>query len=276
MILLEETKYSQVIEPLKTVTINHLFVKAVLEYHIQGKVYVDNVIHPKTFYVVHPYGMSLLFGDCNNMEFNKQLRNYALNIDHSRTNFEWMQAFPENWHPVIEQLFDGKIISQKDNTANIEYGMVEVNGRVNFRFNREKYLKFKSELLLPDFPIIRTDSKVFQEIKGAVVPANFWNNADDFVSRGMGFTVIIDDKPASTAYSAFVIDNKLEIGIETMAEFRGKGLAQYSCSALIDYCIEMGYEPVWSCKRENNASYQLAQKLGFEPILEIPFYRLSK
>jgi hypothetical protein len=35
-------------------------------------------------------------------------------------------------------------------------------------------------------------------------------------------------------------------------------------------------EPVWACRLENDGSYKLAQKLGFEPVLEIPYYRLSK
>ena len=81
---------------------------------------------------------------------------------------------------------------------------------------------------------------------------------------------------ASTAYSVFLHDDKLKLVIETVEEFRGKGFAQRSCSGMIDYCIANHYEPVWACKLENTGSYHLAQKLGFEPVLEIPFYRLCK
>jgi RimJ/RimL family protein N-acetyltransferase len=82
-------------------------------------------------------------------------------------------------------------------------------------------------------------------------------------------------KLASTAYSAFILEKKLEIGIETLEEFRGKGYAYHTCCALIGHCIENGLEPVWACKLENNASFRLAQKLGFVRCAEIPYYRLG-
>ena len=112
-------------------------------------------------------------------------------------------------------------------------------------------------------------------MKGSVVPMNFWNNAEEFYNNGIGFSLIYENKVASTSYSAFLHDDKLELGIETMEEFRGKGFAQFTCSALIDYCLENNFEPVWACRLENTGSYKLAQKLGFEPIKRIPYYRLS-
>jgi hypothetical protein len=84
MILLEENAYYKILEPLKKVTINTLFARTVIEKHLQGKVFVDDVNAPNTFYVVHPYGMSLLFGNLDNDEFNRQFRQYALNKDKSR------------------------------------------------------------------------------------------------------------------------------------------------------------------------------------------------
>jgi RimJ/RimL family protein N-acetyltransferase len=71
-----------------------------------------------------------------------------------------------------------------------------------------------------------------------------------------------------------VHDNYLELGIETVEAYRGKGLAQSVCSALIDYCLQNNYEPVWSCRFENTASYRLAQKLGFEPVSTRTYYKL--
>jgi len=112
-------------------------------------------------------------------------------------------------------------------------------------------------------------------MKGSVAPSSFWDSADDFFENGIGFSLFYENKLASTAFSAFIHDDKLEIGIETIEAFRGKGFVKYVCSSLIDYCLENGYEPIWSCRKENINSYKLAQKLGFEPIKEIPFYRLS-
>jgi len=78
----------------------------------------------------------------------------------------------------------------------------------------------------------------------------------------------------STAFSAFVHGHLLELGIETLAGFYGRGFAQFTCSALIDYCLENNLEPVWACRLENTGSYKLAQKLGFEVEHLLPYYQL--
>jgi RimJ/RimL family protein N-acetyltransferase len=108
-----------------------------------------------------------------------------------------------------------------------------------------------------------------------VVPKYFWKDAEHFYKSGKGFSLIYENRVASTAYSSFIHDNLLELGIETIESYRGKGFAVLTCSSLIDYCLNNNYEPVWACRLENVGSYNLAQKLGFEPTLYIPFYRLN-
>jgi RimJ/RimL family protein N-acetyltransferase len=112
-------------------------------------------------------------------------------------------------------------------------------------------------------------------MKGTVVPSYFWNDADHFLDKSIGFTALHDGRIAATAYAAFIIDKSLEIGIETVEEFRGMKLAQVTCSSLIDYAIENNYEPIWACRLENTGSYLLAQKLGFEPTVYRPYYKLA-
>jgi len=123
--------------------------------------------------------------------------------------------------------------------------------------------------------IVRTTKEMFRNMQGSVIPKYFWKDEDQFQNTGIGYSLIYDEEVVSTAFSSFRIDNQLEIGIETLERCRGKGLALYVCSALINYCIENALEPIWSCRIENIASYQLAHKLGFAPSLFIPYYRLS-
>lgn len=276
MKLLEKQDYKILTEPLKKVTINNLFARSVVEHKVTGKILVDDPGNPQTFYVVHPYGMTLLFGDCNNEAFNSSFRDYSLNIHHVRVTHEWMQAFPGNWDNVLRELFKDHLIKSTENKAKEETGIIELNTRVNFRFNRDKYLNFRKTNLAPDIRIVRTDKRIFRDMKGSVVPFYFWDSEDDFLKNGVGFSLFYKDKLASTAYSSYIHDNKFELGIETVEAFRGKGFAEYTCSALIDYCIENNYEPIWACRLENIGSYKLAQKIGFIPSAEIPYYRLSK
>lgn len=276
MKLLDKNSYYKLTEPLKKVSINNLFARSVVEQCVEGTIYVDNYDNPQTYYVIHPYGMSLLFGNWQNDEFNSSFKEYALNTVHNRDKHEWMQAYPDNWDSVLNNLFKDCLINSSNNIEKKENGIIELNTRVNFKFNSEKYLNFRKKLDFSNLHIVRTDKIIFNEMKGSVVPLYFWNDSESFLKNGIGFSLFYENKLASTVYSSFIHDKKLEFGIETIEEFRGKGLAQYTCSALIDYCIENNYEPIWACRLENSASYRLAQKLGFEPVLEIPYYRLSK
>ena len=273
MILLEESAYNKVLVPLKKLPINILLARTIVEKHLQGKVFVDDTDMPNTFYIVHPYGMSWLFGNPDNEAFNRQFREYALNKDKSRTKYEWLQVFPDSWDDKLKDLFGSSLIKYSDNSNN-EKDKVELNGRVNFKFNQEIYFAFKQNKPEINYKIVRTDKEIFNEMKGSVVPMTFWKDADYFCNHGIGFSLFYDNKLASTAYSSCIHDNYLELGIETVEEYRGKGLAQYACSVLIDYCLQNDFEPVWSCRFENTASYKLAQKLGFEPISKRSYYKL--
>jgi len=275
MILFDNSKYGKIINPLKEVTINNLFARTVVEKKVIGSVYVDNVENPKTYYIKHPYGMSLLFGETGKDDFNSNFIDYALNTFRIRDNDEWLQAFPDSWNKMISDLFGNNLIKSKDNIGNDNNRKIEENTRVNFKFNKKKYLDFKFRSSNKEYNIVRTDKEMYENMHGSVVPKYFWKDAGQFFDYGIGFSLIYENRVASTAYSAFIHDDQLELGIETVESCRGKGFAIQTCSALIDYCLDNNYEPVWACRLENIGSYKLAQKLGFEPTIYIPFYRLN-
>ena len=275
MKVLPVDRYNLLEDKIKEVQINNLFARSVIEKHVTGKIYVDNINKPNTVYTIHPYGISLLFGDYKNVDFNNQFKSYALNIDNSRNKHEWMQTYPREWDNILKDLFSNLIIKSSENTENKTTGVIELNTRVNFNFNKDKYLQIEKIALSSSEMIVETDNLHFEQMPGSVIPLKFWNSAKDFKQKGKGFTLLHNGEIASTAYSAFVHEDKLEIGIETVEKYRGSGFAELTCCKLIDYCLERELIPVWSCRFENTASYKLAQKLGFEPTLMIPFYRLS-
>ena len=273
MVLLDKNQYEKVIEPLRSVSINHLFARAVVEKRIEGKIYVDDLDNPKTFYIIESYGMSLLFGNWKNSKFNSSFKNYALNTNNIRNSYEWMQTFPDEWNGTLLNLFGNCLVKSIDNKN--ESGIIELNTRVNFKFSQKKYSNRK-KINVDNIEIIKTDANIFKNMPGTVTPKYFWDNEEDFLKNGMGFSLLYNKKLAATAFSSCKIDNILEIGIETDIEFRRKGFAEIVCCALIDYCIENNYKPIWSCRFKNTASYKLAEKVGFEVAYKKPYYRLSK
>lgn len=275
MIELKIKDFPKAIDALKNVTINALFARAVIERYISGTVYADHKDKPTTFYVVHPYGMSLLFGNHKNAEFNSAFKEYALNKNGARNNVEWMQAFPNDWDHVLSELFKESLLKSSENKGNITAGIIELNTRLNFIFDIDNYYKFKADLTPAHGTITNTTEDIFNTMQGSVVPSNFWNNADDFLTNGVGFSWFFEGQLACTAYSAFLMDNMLELGMETVPTYQGKGFAQHTCSRLIDYCIDNNLEPIWACRLENVGSVRLAEKLGFKPTIQLPYYRFS-
>lgn len=276
MVLLSKSNYYKLERPLKDVAFNSLFARFVMENKVDGAIWADNHEQPQTFYVVHPYGMTLLLGDPSNESFNQEFRDYALNVNHTRSSFEWMQTFPDGWTPVLQNLFQEKLVKEADNVERKEEGIVELNTRVNFKFSRNKYTALQRDFNSSDAEVVRITKNIFQEMKGSVVPSNFWRNENDFLKSGAGFSLYYKNQLAATAFSSFVHENQLELGIETVDQFRGHRFATQVCCTLIDYCLEKELEPVWACRQENKGSYQLAIRLGFEPVLKLPYYRLSK
>ena len=273
MQLLHESHFWKALQPLSKVTVNHLFARFVAEKQVKGTIYIDEPENPTAFYIVHPYGMSLLFGDTGHDDFNTKVKDYMLNVNGERTRVEWLQAFPDEWNKTIVSLLGDDLIKTGQG-ADPEHKVVEENTRANFEFNSTKYLAFRESLGCNPYPIVKATVEIYEQMQGAVVPMHFWNNAAAFYEKGAGFSMVIDGQPVCTAYSAYIFEGLLELGIETLPQYRGKGYALFACAALIDFCLENNFTPVWSCRFENTASYNLAQKLGFEPTITLPYYKL--
>lgn len=257
MILLPKEHYHRLSSFIEQIPFNSLFAKAVIDRTVSGQVYVDNIERPSSYYIIHRYGMSLLGGNHTNEEFNRRFLDYALNKNKTRSIVEWMQVFPKAWNDVL-------------NLTGLE-----LNTRVNFLFDLGLYLRFRSSL--PEDPavaILPINADLFQAMDGSVVPKVFWDSFEDFKKGGMGFCLFHNQLLAATAFSSFLAPGKLELGIETIAELRSKGLAERVCVALIDYCLANHLEPLWACRLENTGSYRLAKKMGFVPALELAYYKL--
>ncbi len=274
MIPLDKKDYGKAAAALNAMTANNLFARAVVEGKVSGRVFADRTDGPCTFYILHSYGMSLLVGDHSNEEFNERFRAYALNEGGERDRHEWMQVWPREWNDVLVSLLGDVLVPAAGNTR--EKGVVELNGRANFRFSPAVYGRRVPTEMPTGVEIVRTDAEIFEAMTGAVVPKYFLDSVEDFEADGVGFSLLSGGRLAATAFSAYLSGDQLELGIETMPEFRGKGFAELVCAALIDWCGDHGYEPLWSCRFENVASYALAQKLGFEPVSITPYYRLGK
>jgi hypothetical protein len=192
MIQLNKKDYHKATIPLRQVTFNNLFARSVVEQHVTGTVYADSTSEPRAFYIIHPYGMALLFGDHNNEKFNSALLEYILNNNKIRKRIEWLQVYPGKWNALLSSLLGENLLIKKDHKSPEEIkGNAKViqNTRINFKFNPGRYRKFKESLPADNYEIVRTDFQMFNDMQGSVVPKYFWDNENHFLTNGVGFSL---------------------------------------------------------------------------------------
>lgn len=254
--------YARLRPLLERVPSNTLFAQVVLDGDVPGSVWADDPEQPRTCYVRHPYGMSLLWGEPGRAGYEADLLRHLARSEEAMPQDEWLQV-----HPLHGELLVGLERSH--------WGARRVTRlvRINFAFRPAR--PRPAAALPAGMQVQPTGLEQFDRIMGAVVPRRFWRDREHFQQAGVGFSVIKDGEPVATAFSSFVKGHQLEIGIETHPEHRGQGLAAIACTHLIDHCREHGLEPIWSCREDNTGSMRLAHRLGFVPTRRLPYYHLA-
>jgi RimJ/RimL family protein N-acetyltransferase len=86
---------------------------------------------------------------------------------------------------------------------------------------------------------------------------------EDFFSRKFGFCLQDDRRLIGWCLSEYNHTDRCEVGIETVAAYRQRGVAYRTASALIAEALSRGITTIgWHCWRANVASGALARQLG--------------
>ena len=262
MFELSKNDYGRLHDAVMKAPFNMLMARSVILDHTDGRIFVDSRETPQSFYIIHSYGMTYLCGDSSNELFNSELYNYFTGNSYPREKDEWIQAFPRDWDIVMNRFIDKQIA--------IPYS------RLNFMFEAKRFYENYGQVDKSQYEVIPTPKNMLFEISGSVVPKDYWKTPEQFVGMAQAYSIMIDGKPVSTAFTSARHDDKLEIGIETVKAYHGKGLAYLVCAKLIEYCLCNNLEPIWSCRLENTGSVNLAKKLGFVETLRMPYYHMPK
>jgi len=266
MKILLNNDYCKALDALKSVAYNTLFIRAVLDGKAEGTVYTDCRQNPSIFYVVHEYGMSLLYGQLSDDFLINQFSSYALNDDRVRVQKEWMQIHPVEFEDNINKLLNQV---RKDRSMAVRF-----HRRINFKFNNINFRKKSLSALPLGISVAPISEKTFNEFGSLVIPRLFWKTFSQFENSAKGFELREGDLVVAVAFSAFITSSELELGMEVHQDKRKLGYGILITAQLIDYCMANMLIPVWSCNFANKGSYNLAQKLGFEPRLNLPYYEL--
>ncbi|MES1245939.1 MAG: GNAT family N-acetyltransferase [Acidobacteriota bacterium] len=100
----------------------------------------------------------------------------------------------------------------------------------------------------------------------ALLPDALRNEIGWALPRATVAVAFADGIPASICYSCWETESLWDISIETVPEFRRRGLAEACTAFLIRTMRGRGKEPVWGAEDSNRPSLGLAAKMGFAPV----------
>jgi RimJ/RimL family protein N-acetyltransferase len=99
-----------------------------------------------------------------------------------------------------------------------------------------------------------------------------WTSMADFLRAGFGFCAHDAGAIVCWCTAEYVSQGRCGIGIETVAEYRGRGFATVTASAFADHCVKRGVVPHWDAWSDNVPSVAVAEKLGFRKIESYSVY----
>lgn len=96
-------------------------------------------------------------------------------------------------------------------------------------------------------------------------------SVDDFLAKSFGTCVVHGNEIVGWCMSEYNVGQRCELGIETAAPYRRRGLARAIASATIQQAVEHGLTEIgWVCEADNLPSVATAEALGFERMAEFP------
>lgn len=260
---------SGLVATLERVGVNTGFARAVAERMVDGALWADRLPAPRAFHALHPYGMSLVWGDSLAAAAD-DVADHLIRGDYRRSD-EWLQVDPRwpqlDWDALLGAEPADRLVGGG------EAGVVRFS-RVNFSFDPARFRALHGASVVPDGWRVRRAAAPDFSLTGSVVPKFFWRDAAQFLAQGGGWCLERDGNPGAIAFTSFRFGREVEIGIETMPLARRQGLGLAVAVAMIKDLLADDLTPVWSCRRENQASYELALRLGFRLTRTIPYYRL--
>jgi RimJ/RimL family protein N-acetyltransferase len=107
------------------------------------------------------------------------------------------------------------------------------------------------------------------QIESAGVPGPMRDELIDALGRSPVWGAIKDGRPVAFAYASQATERWFDVSVDTLEQHRRQGYGRSAAIALIVDRMMKGLQAVWGAVDENDASRQLAERLGFAPADEM-------
>ena len=241
-------EYRKVAHLLKEINVEKAYPLSIVEGYQRGEIYVDNADHPMCALFWHYCGFAFIAGS------------YTEHIDEI---CEMMNNLPSDNSNRL-------VLQSKNDIAELE---------VNNMIRRERYcFTFVGpigEICIPDgCKVCPISSDNYDLIHGRIIPAFSWKDKEDFLKNGFGFCLMKGNEVLSSAFSAAISNEYVDIGIETNEKYRGNGYGKTVAAAMAEQILYQEKKPTWACDIQNEGSMRLACKVGFRVDGVHPWYKI--
>lgn len=124
----------------------------------------------------------------------------------------------------------------------------------------EKYV----ETLPAQYKLQRIDRDIYNQTKEEKWCSDMcalFESPDDFLERGIGYAILLNDKLVSGASSYLAYKGNIEIEVQTKRQYRLQGLARVCSAKLVMTCIKNSIYPNWDAA--NVESLHISKQLGY-------------
>ncbi|MFD1019534.1 GNAT family N-acetyltransferase [Thalassobacillus hwangdonensis] len=242
--------------------------KATMEGKNGDRIFVDDRSAPTSGFIWLGSDNGFIFiGHAENEAFNSELHDFfntVIKVDTKNTSFEAIGNHSK-WNSTFEEVF-GENMKHYNQRV---YELHKDDGRTLEEVQIEQgYVVVKiTKHLLNDSAYENIEflhSKILE----------FWTSLDDFISDGVGYSVIYENEIVSVCFSGVVAGSVHGIDIETLKAHQGKKLAQKVAHAFVEECLANGITPYWDCMEINRASVSVAENLGFKNTFNYVWYSI--
>ena len=206
-----------------------------------GNLWVDNQKKPTTLFYQQPW-INIITGNSSHPNIDELFSLVPSNELILYPNQEWKTAIHNKW----------------------EDALVEIKRRT-FGESTIEISKLRTiiETLPKGFSLERIDQESAKYIEENLFPfpSRCFGSVDNYVEKGLGFCIKHGDKVVSHAGSFLPFTGHLEIQVDTIVDYRRRGLGSIVCAKLMEYCYLNDIIPLWDA--HTNASTMMAKKLGY-------------
>lgn len=221
-----------------------------------GKIFVDDVDNPNTCVV--SFHHLLFFGGNLTQDFRKFLLDELLAEDVRKDQCVFFMLYPdEAWKNALNGLFPNKCNQYERSLYRWKYGSVCNLSCCN------NIVEITSNLM-------NSDVGNLDMIINEVIPTGTYDNIDDFLSRGIGYVPVINNKVCGFCTSEYPSRSAVAIGIEVLEEYQRQGYAKAMTKAFLNKASKRDLIVYWECWKNNIASAKTALSCGFEKVADYP------